>query len=95
MKQYIVDAFTNKVFAGNPAAICVMDNWLDDDIMRKIAIENNLSETAFVVKKGENYNLRWFTPAGEIELCGHATLAAAYIVLRFIEPKSEKVSFDT
>lgn len=95
MKQYIVDAFTNKVFAGNPAAICIMDNWLDDEIMRKIAIENNLSETAFVVKKGENYSLRWFTPAGEIELCGHATLAAAYIVLRFIEPKLEKVSFDT
>lgn len=95
MKQYIVDAFTDKVFAGNPAAVCIMDQWLSDEIMQKIAIENNLSETAFAVKETENYRLRWFTPGGEIELCGHATLATAYVILRFIEPKSEKVCFDT
>ena len=95
MKQYVVDAFTEKVFAGNPAAVCVMDKWLSDDLMQKIAIENNLSETAFAVKNGENYDLRWFTPGGEVELCGHATLATAYVITRFIEPNCEKVKFMT
>ena len=64
MKQYIVDAFTDKVFQGNPAAVCIMEEWLQDDIMQKIAIENNLSETAFAVKENKNYHLRWFTPGG-------------------------------
>lgn len=95
MKQYIVDAFTDKVFAGNPAAVCVTEKWLPDEIMQKIAIENNLSETAFAVKENENYHLRWFTPGGEVELCGHATLATAYVIFRFIEPKTEKVCFHT
>lgn len=95
MKQYIVDAFTDKVFAGNPAAVCVMDKWLADDTMQKIAIENNLSETAFAVKEGGMYHLRWFTPGGEVELCGHATLATAYVITRFVEPKLAAVSFDT
>lgn len=95
MKQYIVDAFTDKVFQGNPAAVCIMDEWLQDDIMQKIAIENNLSETAFAVKENENYHLRWFTPGGEVELCGHATLATAYIIFRFIEPDMGKICFDT
>lgn len=63
MKQYVVDAFTDKVFAGNPAAVCVMDKWLSDELMMKITIENNLSETAFCVREGRNYHLRWFTPA--------------------------------
>ena len=71
MKQYVVDAFTEKVFSGNPAAICVMDSWLDDDLMMKITIENNLSETAFAVKENDKYKLRWFTPGGQIDLCGH------------------------
>lgn len=71
MKQYIIDAFTNKVFAGNPAAVCILDRWLSDDIMQKIAIENNLSETAFAVKEQEHYCLRWFTPGGEVKLCDH------------------------
>lgn len=62
MKQYVVDAFTDKVFAGNPAAVCVMDKWLSDELMMKITVENNLSETAFCVKEGRNYHLRWFTP---------------------------------
>lgn len=95
MKQYIVDAFTDKVFAGNPAAVCIMDQWMSDEIMQKIAVENNLSETAFAVREKEKYHLRWFTPGGEIALCGHATLAAAYVILRFIEPRAEKICFDT
>ncbi len=95
MKQYIVDAFTDKVFGGNPAAVCVMDSWLPEDLMMKITCENNLSETAFAIKDGSHYHLRWFTPGGEIDLCGHATLATAYIVNRFIEPGAEKIEFDT
>lgn len=95
MKQYVVDAFTDRVFAGNPAAVCVTDSWLDDGLMQKITTENNLSETAFCVKEGENYHLRWFTPGGEIDLCGHATLATAYVILRFVEPEADSVSFDT
>lgn len=95
MKQYVVDAFTDKVFAGNPAAVCVMDKWLDDELMMKITVENNLSETAFCVKENDRYHLRWFTPGGEIDLCGHATLATAYVILRFVEPKLSEVHFDT
>ena len=95
MKQYVVDAFTDKVFAGNPAAVCVMDKWLDDELMQKVTIENNLSETAFCVREGKNYHLRWFTPGGEIDLCGHATLATAYVILRFVEPELNEVRFDT
>ncbi|HAG13003.1 MAG TPA: hypothetical protein DCG49_03980 [Ruminococcus sp.] len=86
MKQYIADAFTEQVFAGNPAAVCVTEAWLPDAWMQQIAAENNLSETAFTVKDGDHYCLRWFTPKGEIDFCGHATLAAAYILLRFYEP---------
>lgn len=95
MKQYVVDAFTDKVFAGNPAAVCVMDKWLSDELMMKITVENNLSETAFCVKEGRNYHLRWFTPGGEIDLCGHATLATAYVILHFVEPELTQVRFDT
>ncbi len=95
MKQYIVDAFTNKPFSGNPAAVCVMENWLSEDAMMKLAMENNLSETAFVVKEENGYRLRWFTPATEVELCGHATLAAAFVILNFCEPNSGEVKFNT
>ena len=95
MKQYTVDAFTDKVFAGNPAAVCVMRQWRDDHTMQNIAVENNLSETAFAVKEGDAYHLRWFTPGGEVELCGHATLAAAYVITRFVEPSLSAVAFDT
>lgn len=95
MRQYIVDAFTDKVFSGNPAAVCVMDSWLDEPVMRGIAVENNLSETAFAVREGDAYRLRWFTPGGEVELCGHATLATAYVVTRFVEPGLRCVKFDT
>ena len=77
MRQYIVDAFADRVFEGNPAAVCVLDRWPEEDRMMRITRENNLSETAFAVPEGEGYRLRWFTPSGEIDLCGHATLAAA------------------
>lgn len=95
MKQYVVDAFTDKVFSGNPAAVCLMDKWLPDELMMSITIENNLSETAFCVKEGANYHLRWFTPGGEIDLCGHATLATAYTLFRFYEPELSELHFDT
>lgn len=95
MKQYIVDAFTEEVFKGNPAAVCVMKQWLSDDTMQKIAMENSLSETAFAVRNGDHYCLRWFTPGGEIDLCGHATLATAYVITHFIEPEANAVHFDT
>lgn len=95
MKQYIVDAFTEKVFHGNQAAICVMDNWIQESLMMEIAKENNFSETAFVVKEGEKYHLRWFTPGGEIDLCGHATLASAFVLFRFYIPEENKVVFST
>ena len=95
MKQYVVDAFTEKVFSGNPAAICVLDSWLDEKTMMSITIENNLSETAFTVKEGDKYKLRWFTPGGEIDLCGHATLACAYVVMNKIEPNLKTVTFST
>ena len=95
MKQYIVDAFADKVFEGNPAAICILDNWLSDEVMMKITTENNLSETAFAVKESERYKLRWFTPGGEIDLCGHATLACAYIILNYVENDGNVVIFNT
>ena len=95
MKQYIVDAFTNKPFSGNPAAVCVMDSWPSEESMMKLAMENNLSETAFIVKEAEFYHLRWFTPGTEVELCGHATLASAYVILNYYESGSEIVRFNT
>lgn len=97
MKQYVVDAFTDTVFSGNPAAVCITDNWLDDTVLQNIAAENNLSETAFAVKShdSDTYRLRWFTPGGEIELCGHATLATAFVILNFTEPERKEVHFDT
>lgn len=95
LKQYVVDAFTDEVFKGNPAAVCVLTKWLSDTLMQNIARENNLSETAFAVKKGNEYELRWFTPGGEIDLCGHATLGTAYVLFRFIEKDCDKVSFQT
>ena len=95
MKQYIVDAFTNKPFAGNPAAVCVMDKWPSEESMMKLAMENNLSETAFIVKEEQGYHLRWFTPGTEVELCGHATLASSFVILNYYEPDSDIVRFQT
>lgn len=95
MKQYIVDAFTDKPFSGNPAAVCVMENWPSEESMMKLAMENNLSETAFIVKEPQGYHLRWFTPGTEVELCGHATLASSYVILNYYEPESTEVHFNT
>lgn len=95
MKQYVVDAFTDKVFGGNPAAVCVLEVWPDEGFMQSLAMENNLSETAFAVKEGTRYGLRWFTPGGEVELCGHATLATAFVILNHVEPGTASVEFST
>ena len=95
MKCYHVDAFAEKVFEGNPAAVCVLDKYPSDELMLKIAIENNLSETAFAVKEGENYHLRWFTPGGEIDLCGHATLGTAFTLFTFFEKEATSITFNT
>ena len=95
MKYYVVDAFAEKVFEGNPAGVCVLDHWPDEALMQNIAIENNLSETAFTVKEATGYHLRWFTPGGEIDLCGHATLATAHILMRFVEPEATTIPFRT
>lgn len=96
MKQYIVDAFTDQVFKGNQAAVCNMDTWPEEQLMIDIAVENNFSETAFLVREEDGaYGLRWFTPGGEIDLCGHATLASAFVVLNYIEPEADKVTFRT
>lgn len=92
---YQVDAFTERAFHGNPAAVIILDSWLEDRILQEIAAENNLSETAFLVKKGNNYLIRWFTPAAEVELCGHATLASAHILFTYFEKNSSKLRFDT
>ncbi len=95
MKQYIVDAFTDKVFSGNPAAVCVMDNWISEELMLNIAKENNLSETAFTVKEDNHYKLRWFTPNSEIDLCGHATLGTAFVIMNYYEPNLQSITFHT
>lgn len=96
MKQielYQIDAFTNKLFGGNPAAVCPLEEWLDEETMQKIAEENNLAETAYFVKEGDQYHIRWFMPHDEIDLCGHATLASAYVIFNFLEKEIEEIQF--
>jgi PhzF family phenazine biosynthesis protein len=95
IKIYQADAFTDKLFGGNPAAICPLEDWLPDDIMQKIAIENNLAETAFFVKNETGYKLRWFTPEYEIDLCGHATLASAHILFTELGHQGDTIHFET
>lgn len=92
---YQVDAFADRPFAGNPAAICPLDAWLPDAQMQAIAAENNLSETAYFVPEGDGFALRWFTPAVEVDLCGHATLASAYVLYRHLGYGKDKVRFRT
>jgi len=96
---YQIDAFTDRLFGGNPAAVCPLDTWLPDDVMQNIATENNLSETAFFVADGDRgagrFGLRWFTPKAEVDLCGHATLASAHLILERLRPDLKAVSFDT
>lgn len=93
MKIYQIDAFTQSVFSGNPAAVCPLNEWLTDEVMQKIAAENNLAETAFYVKKEDKYELRWFTPTVEVDLCGHATLAAAYVLFNFENHNENSITF--
>ena len=111
LTQYTVDAFTKKVFAGNPAAICILDEWLPDHLMHKIALENNLSETAFAIRINPDdlgsklseplsegsvcYHLRWFTPGGEIDLCGHATLATSFVIFNYIHKDAKEIAYKT
>lgn len=96
LKIYQVDAFTNKLFGGNPAAVCPLDEWIDSDIMLQIAAENNLAETAFFVKKENgNYHIRWFMPHDEIDLCGHATLASAFVIFNFYEQDATLIKFES
>ncbi len=93
--MYQIDAFTSRVFAGNPAAVCPLTQWLPDDVMQAIAIENNLSETAFFIPEDDGFHLRWFTPATEVDLCGHATLASAYVLFNLLDYKGDKIRFNT
>ena len=95
IKLFQVDAFTDKLFSGNPAAVCILDDWLDNDLMQKIAMENNLSETAFVVQKNNQFQIRWFTPVDEVELCGHATLAAAHVIFNYYDYKLDEIIFNS
>jgi len=90
-----IDAFATRVFAGNPAAVCPLEAWLPDATLQSIAAENNLSETAFVVSEGGRRRIRWFTPLEEVPLCGHATLAAGFVVLNYLEPSRAEVEFDS
>lgn len=93
MRIFQVDAFTRTVFSGNPAAICPLEGWLDDTTLQAIAAENNLAETAFFVREGADYQIRWFTPSMEVDLCGHATLASAFILFTILEPARSEVTF--
>ncbi|MEY3631501.1 MAG: Trans-2,3-dihydro-3-hydroxyanthranilate isomerase [Bacteroidota bacterium] len=90
---YQVDAFTNERFKGNPAAVCPLDSWLPDVVMQNIAAENNLAETAFILAAGENYEIRWFTPTVEVDLCGHATLASAYVLFHELGYVGDQINF--
>jgi predicted PhzF superfamily epimerase YddE/YHI9 len=92
---YQIDAFTSSVFGGNPAAVCPLERWLDDATLQAIAAENNLAETAFFVPQGQGYALRWFTPTIEVDLCGHATLASAFVIFGELDPARAAVTFAT
>jgi len=92
---YQVDAFAGRVFEGNPAAVCPLEEWLDEEVMQAIAMENNLSETAFFVPHEKSFHIRWFTPTVEVNLCGHATLASAFVVFTVIEPGRNEVTFSS
>jgi len=92
---YHIDAFANKSFEGNPAAICPLDEWLPDELMQSISAENNLSETAFFVPTETGYHVRWFTPLHEVDLCGHATLASAYVIFNFLGYQKDAITFES
>lgn len=90
---YQVDAFTEVVFKGNPASVCIMNEWLDDNAMQQIAFENNQAETAFIVKEDHEYHIRWFTPTIEVDLCGHATVASAFVLFNLLKAEQNKIVF--
>jgi PhzF family phenazine biosynthesis protein len=90
-----VDAFTNKLFGGNPAAVCVLHTWLSEPVMQAIAEENNLAETAFILQENGRYHIRWFTPVIEVDLCGHATLAAAHVIFTYLHHSSDTIEFSS
>jgi len=90
---YQIDAFSGRVFSGNPAAVCPLEEWLDDSVLQAIARENNLSETAFFVPEGSGYHIRWFTPVAEVDLCGHATLAASFVILDYFDKSVKQITF--
>lgn len=92
-KIFQIDAFTDRLYSGNPAAVCILENWIEDSIMQKIAMENNLAETAFAVKNGSQYIIRWFTPELEVDLCGHATLATAFVLFSYYNLNDSYVEF--
>lgn len=95
IKKYHIDAFTNELFAGNPAAVCPLKEWLPDRVMQNIAMENNLAETAFIVNEKEGLRIRWFTPTVEVDLCGHATLASAYVLFNYENYKGDTITFNS
>lgn len=92
---YQVDAFSSKLFSGNPAAVCPLKKWLPEDLMQNIAAENNLAETAFIVKNGKEFDIRWFTPLVEVKLCGHATLASAHVLFNHLHYKQDRLAFNS
>ena len=95
MKYFVVDAFTDVVFKGNPAGVCLLDHPISDELMQNIAAENNLAETAFVMPVDKGFDLRWFTPEVEMDLCGHATLASAFVIRNFVDKNMDNVNFFT
>jgi PhzF family phenazine biosynthesis protein len=95
MKLYIIDAFTDTLFSGNQAAVCPLDTWLPDTLMQSIAAENNLAETTFIVKENSHYHIRWFTPTVEVDLCGHATLAAAHVLFEHLGYEEPEIKFNS
>ncbi len=95
LNLYQIDAFAQNIFEGNPAAVCPLEEWIDDAIMQKIANENNLSETAFFVKEDDKYHIRWFTPTSEVDMCGHATLASAYVLFEILDYTKKEILFNS
>src|SRR6185295_18914746 len=94
-RLFQIDAFSSQVFRGNPAAVCPLENWLDDATLQAIAQENNLAETAFFIPKEGEFQIRWFTPRHEVDLCGHATLAAAFVIFTELDSRRESVRFES
>ena len=92
---YQIDAFAKNIFEGNPAAVCPLTKWLPQELMQKIAMENNLSESAFFVQKDEIFEIRWFTPKSEVNLCGHATLASAFVIFEYLDYKKDTITFSS